>query len=191
VQSCARSRVARSTASRHACWWPPEPTTPNAERIPRWFLPISGDLRVGGKFQFQGNAGGDINECVPPKRLAITWGMQGQISWVTIELAKQARGTRLRLEHVAHVPDPLWKQFGPGAVGIGWDQGMLGLDRHIAGAAPVERKEAMAWIGTDNGKSFIRSSSDAWCAASIASGTDSAEARAGAEKIAAMYMGTA
>ena len=29
----------------------------NAERIPRWFLPISGDLRLGGRYQLQGNAG--------------------------------------------------------------------------------------------------------------------------------------
>ena len=26
----------------------------NAERIPRWFLPISGDLRRGGRYQLQG-----------------------------------------------------------------------------------------------------------------------------------------
>lgn len=28
----------------------------NAERIPRWFLPISGDLRLSGSYQLQGNA---------------------------------------------------------------------------------------------------------------------------------------
>jgi hypothetical protein len=28
------------------------------ERIPRWFLPVSGELRLGGHFQFEGNAGG-------------------------------------------------------------------------------------------------------------------------------------
>lgn len=32
----------------------------SAERIPRWFLPVSGDLRLGGRFQFEGNAGGEI-----------------------------------------------------------------------------------------------------------------------------------
>ena len=38
----------------------------NPERIPRWFLPISGDLRLGGRFQLEGNAGGEIKECDPP-----------------------------------------------------------------------------------------------------------------------------
>ena len=31
------------------------------ERLPRWFLPIEGDLRLGGRYQLQGNAGGEID----------------------------------------------------------------------------------------------------------------------------------
>ena len=49
----------------------------NPERIPRWFLPISGDLRPGGRFQLEGNAGGEITECEPPRRLAVTWEFGG------------------------------------------------------------------------------------------------------------------
>ena len=33
------------------------------ERIARWFLPVSGDLRLGGRYQIEGNAGGEIREC--------------------------------------------------------------------------------------------------------------------------------
>src|SRR5262249_9515270 len=43
------------------------------ERLPRWFLPVSGDLRVGGRFQIEGNAGGEVLECNPPEHLAVTW----------------------------------------------------------------------------------------------------------------------
>ena len=100
----------------------------NPERIPRWFLPISGDLRLGGNYQFQGNAGGDILTCKPPTHLGVTWVMHGQPSWVDVHLAaKPGGGTQLKLEHVAHVPDDFWKQYGPGAVGVGWEQGLLGL----------------------------------------------------------------
>ena len=35
----------------------------NPERIGRWFLPISGDYRLGGRYQFEGNAGGEIVAC--------------------------------------------------------------------------------------------------------------------------------
>ncbi len=52
----------------------------NAQRIPRWFLPVSGELRLGGRYQLQGNAGGVINECVPPRRLALTWEFGGGVT---------------------------------------------------------------------------------------------------------------
>ena len=29
----------------------------NPERIGRWFLPVTGDLRTGGRYQLEGNAG--------------------------------------------------------------------------------------------------------------------------------------
>ena len=45
----------------------------NPERIGRWFLPISGDYRLGGRYQFEGNAGGEIVECERPNRLKVTW----------------------------------------------------------------------------------------------------------------------
>jgi len=35
----------------------------NPERIPRWFLPVSGELRVGGRYQLEGNAGGRSERC--------------------------------------------------------------------------------------------------------------------------------
>ena len=43
------------------------------ERITRWFLPISGDYRVGGRYQLEGNAGGEILACERPNRLRVTW----------------------------------------------------------------------------------------------------------------------
>ena len=29
----------------------------NSERIPRWFAPITGELKLGGRYQLEGNAG--------------------------------------------------------------------------------------------------------------------------------------
>src|SRR4029453_4607335 len=48
-------------------------TTP--ERGARWFLPVRGDLRLGGSYQLEGNAGGRIRACEPPRRLQLTWNM--------------------------------------------------------------------------------------------------------------------
>ena len=54
------------------------------ERIARWFLPISGDLRPGGRFEFQGNASGTIERCEPPHSVDATWEYGGQTSWIEV-----------------------------------------------------------------------------------------------------------
>ena len=162
----------------------------NPERLPRWFLPVSGDLRPGGRYQLQGNAGGQINACDRPRRLDLTWEFGGQVSWVNVQLSELSDGgARLRLEHIAHVPDDLWNQFGPGAVGVGWDLTMLGLSRHIETGGEVDAKQGAAWPTTPEGKQFVARSSDEWCRASIAAGTPEASARAAAGRTTAFYTG--
>ncbi|NDV10553.1 activator of HSP90 ATPase [Rhodococcus sp. IEGM 248] len=52
-----------------------------AERIPRWFLPVTGDLRLHGRYQLEGNAGGEILTCDPPNGFTATWEYGGDVSW--------------------------------------------------------------------------------------------------------------
>ena len=47
------------------------------DRIARWFLPVTGDFREGGTYQLDGNAGGEIRTCDPPRRLVVTWNPPG------------------------------------------------------------------------------------------------------------------
>src|SRR5215472_14598714 len=54
------------------------------ERIPRWFLPISGDLREGGRYQLEGNASGTIQRLAAPHSLAATWEFGGEVSWIEL-----------------------------------------------------------------------------------------------------------
>src|SRR5499426_2062413 len=84
----------------------------NAERIPRWFLPISGDLRLGGRYQLQGNAGGEITRCEPPRHLAVTWEFAGDVSWLSVALSEIClEQTILELEHLAYVDDDRWDRY--------------------------------------------------------------------------------
>jgi uncharacterized protein YndB with AHSA1/START domain len=163
----------------------------NAERIPRWFLPVTGDLRLGGKYQFKGNAGGTITRCEPPRVVAVTWEFGGMTSWLTVSLTEERkRRTRLELEHVAQVDDGMWDQFGPGAVGVGWDLALVGLGLHVAGGgATVDHAEAEAWATSPEGKDFATRSSEDWCRASIAFGTDKAAATEAAKRTTAFYTG--
>ncbi len=121
----------------------------NAERMPRWFLPVSGDLKLGGRYQLEGNAGGTITACDPPGHLAVTWEFGGEVTWVEVHLTSPGDGTMLRLEHIAHVDDR-WKEFGPGAVGIGWDLSLLALAEHLETGEQVvpdlANSEALAFM---------------------------------------------
>ena len=64
----------------------------SAERIPRWFLPVSGELKLGGRYQLEGNAGGTIERCDPPKSFFVTWEFGGQVSWVEVRLTADGTG---------------------------------------------------------------------------------------------------
>jgi uncharacterized protein YndB with AHSA1/START domain len=164
----------------------------NPERIPRWFLPVSGDLRLHGRFQLEGNAGGTIERCDPPKSFAVTWEMGDQVSWVEVRLtAEPDGGTRFELEHAAKIDDDTWAQFGPGAVGVGWDTGLLGLARHLSAGPDAQRPDAMAWLASEEGRRFVSLSSGQWCEANVLAGADRADAQAAADRTTAAYTGEA
>jgi uncharacterized protein YndB with AHSA1/START domain len=161
----------------------------NAARITRWFLPISGDLREGGRYQIEGNASGTITRCDKPRSYAATWEYGGSVSWIEVRLTPAGDGrTRFELEHVAHVNDEMQAQFGPGAVGIGWDMGLYGLANYLRDpGAAMDPQAAAAWAASDEGKEFMRLSSDAWAEADIAAGTDPERARKLADQTYAAY----
>jgi uncharacterized protein YndB with AHSA1/START domain len=144
------------------------------ERIKRWFFPVGGDLRAGGKFQLEGNAGGDILQCEPPQRLRLTFG--GPMSLVELRLAADGdQRTRLELEHTVPIE---MAQSGAGAlyVGPGWDGAFLALTLFLQG---VVAEDPVAAANSPEAREFSRQSVHAWVSVVEASGT------AGPEDIAA------
>jgi len=147
----------------------------NPERISRWFLPISGDYRLGGRYQLEGNAGGEILECDRPHLVRVSWvfgelAAAGPDSEVVVRLTPAgAESTTVELEHIAIVPDEFWDQFGPGAVGVGWDGAVLGFSLHMRGGSV---DDPIAWQSSEEGREFFARSSAAWGAAYEASGAD-------------------
>lgn len=160
----------------------------SAERLPRWFLPISGDLRIGGRYQLEGNAGGQILICEPPRHLRLTWEYGGNTSWVEVRIAAHGDGSRLILEH-SMVEDDHWKQFGPGATGVGWDLALVGLSLHAETPGAKTAEAGMAWMTSENGKAFVRAASDGWRQAAIAGGESVESAQAAADRTTAAYTG--
>ena len=159
-----------------------------ADRIPRWFAPVSGDLEPGGRYQVEGNAGGSITECVPLSHFALTWEFAGDVSWVEVRLAEdEAGGARLTLSHTALLSEH-WDIYGPGAVGVGWEMGFLGLALHIADPS-APKPDEMECATSCEGRAFIHGSSEGWAQAAIAAGTEPEVARAAAGRTAAFYTG--
>ncbi len=162
----------------------------NATRLEQWFLPVSGDLREGGGFQFEGNAGGEVRKCVAPGRLVVTWGMGKDDSLLDLTLvALEAGQTELTLRHTGDAESGFWEQYGPGAVGIGWDMALFGISEHLLPDPAVTPATAEAWMLSDEGKAFSRHSGAAWREASVAGGASADSADRAAAGAVAFYTG--
>jgi uncharacterized protein YndB with AHSA1/START domain len=160
-----------------------------AERIARWLAPISGELKLGGQYQIQGNAGGTITRCEPPRELEVTWEFGGGVSWVEASLSEHQGGALLEVRHIAH-PEAHWDQFGAGAVGVGWELMLAGLDAHLKDPTGPHTLEAdPTWAASDEAKRFMKASGDGWGEAEIAGGADPESALARAERTKKFYCG--
>ena len=157
----------------------------NAERLPRWFYPISGDLVVGGKFQLEGNAGGEIRRCARPTWLQVTFG--GPDSVLDVRLAETGDKTTVELTHTVPL-DMAGSGAGALFVGPGWDGALLGLGIHLRGlsvGAPLAATNSPEVI------EFNRGSIGRWTEAIGSSGTATTEEIASAHEAAVAQFTTA
>lgn len=148
------------------------------DRVRRWFLPLTGDLREGGTFQLENHAGGDIMTCEPPRHLVVTFG--GESSIVDVVLAGEGDQTLLKLTH--SVPIEL-AGSGAGAlyVGPGWDGALLGIAQYLAGEVV---SDPVAAANTPEVQDFNVSSIKEWIAAVEASDTADADTISAAQQAA-------
>ena len=158
----------------------------SAERIPRWFMPISGDLEPGGRFQIEGNAGGNVERCDAPESFAVTWEYGAMVSWLEVKFIPADDGTTLELIHEAHVDPDLWGQFGPGAVGVGWDLALWGLGLYIE-SPDFDYAEAAAFPTSPEGVAFVREAATGWADAAVGDGDEHGSAHEAAERTVAFY----
>jgi uncharacterized protein YndB with AHSA1/START domain len=100
------------------------------ERMRRWLMPITGELKIGGSFPLEGNAGGEILECEPPSRFKVTFGGPTSLLEVRLTAGAEDETTELELEHT--VPAE-FAGGGAGAlyVGPGWDGALLARPRPV------------------------------------------------------------
>ncbi len=165
----------------------------NKERIPRWFSPISGELKLDGHYQLEGNAGGKITQCSAPQAFDVTWEIAENTSCVNVRLEACEESTKLTLQHIMpqdRASEEFWQQYGPGATGVGWDCSFHGLALHLeSGGSAIDKNEYEAWMASKAGKAFLRDCASAWGAAHIAAGESTKTAQAMADKTAGFYTG--
>lgn len=114
-------------------------TTP--DRIDRFFLPLSGDLREGGTYAFEGQAGGRILTCEAPRLLRVEWvppGCRGDADQVELRLtADGPDATWLELEHASVADvfqiDPDAETYSPA---LGWEAPLHFLGEYLRGVLP-------------------------------------------------------
>jgi uncharacterized protein YndB with AHSA1/START domain len=148
------------------------------DRIKRWFMPVSGDLRPGGAFQLEGNAGGEILTCEPPRLLKVTFG--GPASLVEVRLTAHGDdATVLELEHTVPIE---MAQSGAGAlyVGPGWDGALMGLGLFLRGEVAADPVAAASSLEVQR---FSERSVEAWAEVVKGSGTATAEQLAAATQV--------
>lgn len=160
----------------------------NGERIGLWFLPVSGELEVGGRYQLERNAGGTVTACEALSRFSLTWEFGEDLNWVDVAVAADGDDSaRLTLTHSSR-PSDHWDRYGPGATGVGWEMGLVGLAIHLSDPQAALPEDA-TFTDTEEGKAFVRGVSAAWGEAAIAAGSDPDAARAAARRTAAFYTG--
>lgn len=135
------------------------------DQLRRWFLPITGDLREGGRFQLEGNAGGEILRCAAPRLLKTTFGEDTSV--VELRLTEVGGGAGFEMMHSVPL-EMAGSSAGALFVGPGWDVGLLALDRYLRGEAAVD---PVAWENSAEVQQFSRQTIKAWAAAIEDSGT--------------------
>ncbi|GAA0368197.1 SRPBCC family protein [Bacillus horti] len=160
----------------------------NQERLKRWFMPVSGELKLGGQYQLEGNAHGTITKCKPQQFFAATWEFGGEVSWIEVRVTPlEDEKARLTLSHICPLNDH-WEQYGPAAAGIGWDLAFIGLEVHLSDVFSDSFNEE-AFATSAEGNTYIVNVSVDWGRAAIKAGEEPEQATAAAQRTAAFFTG--
>jgi uncharacterized protein YndB with AHSA1/START domain len=162
------------------------------ERLRRWLKPVTGDLRQGGTYRFEGGEHGEILRCEPPRLLKVSWlyGPEADAwpgtSEVEVRLAPHPSGdTEFELIHAAVVDPHHFPTYGPGAGGVGWDLALLALSRLLAGDGTADHEE---FERSPEGRECGRRSAAAWGRAHLAAGGHPDQVAAAVEATTRFYV---
>lgn len=138
----------------------------NPDRLRRWYVPVSGDLRLGGSFQQTNMGTGTIVECDKPRLLRVSLGGGADEIEARISPGPQERTAVLEVQHATTLDshniggqtfDAIF------CMGGGYYPRLLALDLHLRGALPEDYDSAAFHLNPDM-RETIRRGSDAMAA---------------------------
>ncbi|PZS35393.1 MAG: hypothetical protein DLM59_03105, partial [Pseudonocardiales bacterium] len=111
----------------------------NPERLRRWYVPVAGDLRVGGTFEQVNMGSGTILVCSPPELLKVSLGAGADEIELRLAPGGDPDATTLELQHAttldAHsIGGQMYDAIY--CMGGGYYPRLLALDRHLRGTLP-------------------------------------------------------
>jgi uncharacterized protein YndB with AHSA1/START domain len=152
-------------------------------RLARWFEPVEGDLREGGRYRMvDSGTVGTIQECDAPRRLAITWEYESDVSRVLVSIEDAGSGAAtLTVRHEGGHSE-YWTEYGPAAGGSGWDAALLGLAMLIEDEKSTTLDGVMRRLSSSDGKQFVTDVVEQWAIAHVKAGAPREHATAAAQR---------
>ena len=117
----------------------------NPERLRRWYVPITGDLRVGGRFQQTNMGSGTILVCEPPQLLKLSLGRGADEIELRLAPGRQDGTAKLELQHATTLDEHNISGQMYDAIfcmGGGYYPRLLALDQHLRGTLPDDYDSA-------------------------------------------------
>ncbi len=167
----------------------------SAERLPRWFLPVSGDLRLGGRYAIEGNASGTVESCDAPELLRRDLGVRRR-RHLGHRAPRRCRARGAPASSSSTSPRAPTSAPRCGSSSARPRRASAGTrpcsgSRSTSRRGEVKPENAQEWLAGEEGIGFMRGSADRWAAAHVAMGADPDVARAAADTTFAAYTGAA
>lgn len=115
------------------------------QRLRRWYVPVTGDLRVGGTFQQVNMGSGTILVCDPPHLLKLSLGGGADEIEVRLSAGPEEDTATLELQHATTIDTHVIGGERYDAIfcmGGGYYPRLLALDLHLRGTLPEEYDSA-------------------------------------------------
>jgi uncharacterized protein YndB with AHSA1/START domain len=125
----------------------------NPERLRRWYVPVTGDLRLGGTIQQVNMGSGTIVECEAPHRLKLSLG-SGGVDEIEVRLAAgpQDGTATLELQHATtldthNIGGEMYDAIY--CMGGGYYPRLQALDMHLRGTLPDDYDSSAFHLNPD------------------------------------------